>query len=221
MPRIGVTAKIMLLSAMLIWFTVATGLGWLYTINLVHDRSTAMHEALSAGLQQGGAAATDAIAKADALQADITSAYDTAKFFALLATVAAIINGTWISLLVARYIVRGIHVAEATLRVLAEGCATRLAEGMEKFRHNDLTYVIDVDAPVIEKYGRDEVGQLAQHTNELRDQVMAAITAYNEARVDLARMIEQVQAAASAVTKTSSSSARLRASPERPARRSR
>jgi methyl-accepting chemotaxis protein len=203
MPRIGVTAKIMLLSAMLIWFTVATGLGWLYTINLVHDRSIALSDTLLAGMAQTGPAAADATAKAAAIEADITSAYDTAKFFALLAIVAAIINGTWISLLVSTRIVKGVKVAQVTLKVLAEDCATRLAEGMEKLRHNDLTYEINADAPTIEKYGSDEIGKLAEHTNTLRDQVMLAIGAYNDARSGLTETITQVQAAAEAVTRTS------------------
>ena len=309
--RVGVTAKIMLLAAMLIWFTVATGLGWLYTINLVHDRADTVQATVVASLQGldtarsafnedrvslnnhlletdpaskrayedkmaanvavidnalGALAATltsadgkttlesltaaitayrsgrqqvialsnagqtaeayaavkattrpqvsiatpafqslyDSIsARGASLDADIASATQTANFFALLAIVAAMINGTWVSLLVSTRIVKGIKVAQATLKVLAEECATRLAEGMEKFRRNDLTYAIDVDAPTIEKYGKDEIGRLAEHTNLLRDKTMAAIDAYNAARLGLTDTITQVQGAAEQVTRTS------------------
>ncbi|MFN8631684.1 MAG: methyl-accepting chemotaxis protein [Chloroflexota bacterium] len=131
---------------------------------------------------------------------------DTASMARLLAIVTLLIVGAlgfFLSWVLSGRIVRGLNVVQTTLGMLAEKCATWLAEGLEKFRDGDLTYAVTPVTPLIENYGTDEIGKTAEYTNTLRNKVVASIEAYNAAREGLTGTILEVQDAADSVTATS------------------
>ena len=109
------------------------------------------------------------------------STYEASRSWALLAIVAAIINGTWISIFVAWWAMRGIREVQVVLGSLAEQGLTRIALGLERLRDGDLTYRISADTARIERYARDDVGRTAESANLIRDKVLAAAGAYNDA----------------------------------------
>ncbi len=121
----------------------------------------------------------------------------------LLAALVVTAVGVLLAWRIARGITRSIAPIQSTVAMLADKCATWLAEGMEKLRDNDLTYDVQPVTPLIEGYGTDEIGQLAENTNTLRNKIVASIEAYNAAREGLASTITEVQEAADAVTRTS------------------
>jgi methyl-accepting chemotaxis protein len=154
---------------------------------------------------------SDDLAKlSDALQADsdtlvagVQSSFESSRLITILAIVLAAIIGIALSMLVSKRISDGVQEVQRTLGMLAEKCATWLAEGMGKLRDNDLTYAVTPVTPLIENYGTDEIGKTAESTNLLRNKVVAAIEAYNEARIGLSGTITEVQEAADSVTRTS------------------
>ena len=103
----------------------------------------------------------------------------------------------------ARGFARGAKSVQLTVQSLSENCATWLAEGLQRLADNDLTYEITPVTPLIERYSADEIGQTAQLTNALRNKFLAAIEAYNSARLGLSGTITEVKEASDAVTRTS------------------
>ncbi len=119
------------------------------------------------------------------------------------ALLAAVLIGFGISFWMARGFARGAKSVQTTVQSLSEKCATWLAEGLRRLADNDLTYEITPVTPLIETYSADEIGQTAQLTNALRDRFLAAIEAYNSARLGLSGTITEVREASDAVTRTS------------------
>ncbi len=137
------------------------------------------------------------------LAAQVTATYGSATLMTVVALLLAALVGFVLSWYVARGTVRGLLRVQTTVVMLGEKCATWLAEGMEKLRDNDLTYAVTPVTPLIEGYGTDEIGKLAESTNLLRNKVVASIEAYNAAREGLAGTITEVQEAADSVSRTS------------------
>jgi len=117
----------------------------------------------------------------------------------LLAALIGLAIGFWL----ARGISNGTKAVQLTVTSLAEHCATWLAEGMGRLSDNDLTYAITPVTARIGTYGTDEIGQTAEQTDLLRDRIVAAIGAYNDARTGLAGTITEVKQAAESVAQTS------------------
>jgi methyl-accepting chemotaxis protein len=140
-------------------------------------------------------------AKSSAAKIDDT--FESGRTLTILLVAAAALVGFLIAFLLARRVVRGVTDVQTALTSLAERCATWLADGMTKLAANDLTYEIAPVTPLIDHYGSDEIGQTAVRTNQLRNQVVAAIEAYNTARRNLADTITEVKSASEAVARTS------------------
>jgi methyl-accepting chemotaxis protein len=125
----------------------------------------------------------------------------TVILFAVL--LLAILLGLGIAFLVARGLANGATAVQETVRSLAEKCTTWLQEGLARLAANDFTYDITPVTPLIEKYSSDEIGQTAALTNQLRNNIVASIGAYNEARAGLTATIVEVREAAESVARTS------------------
>ena len=134
---------------------------------------------------------------------EITGLYNGSRFWAILAIVAAIVNGMLFALFVAWWSLRGIKEVQRVLGDLAERALSLMDEGLQRLRDGDLTYAIHPDTPRIERYAKDEIGQTAAYTNMIRDKVLTAAEAYNAAVAGLAGTITEVQEAAVSVTVTS------------------
>jgi methyl-accepting chemotaxis protein len=146
----------------------------------------------------------DAVQKSvDLAAADEKSAAELTQTLSLGLGLLAALLGLTIGFLLSRSITRGVKTVQATVTSLADNCATWLAEGLGHLRDNDLTYEVTPVTPRIEKYGADEIGQTAAKTDLLRDKIVAAIEAYNEARTGLAGTVGEVRDAAASVAQTS------------------
>jgi methyl-accepting chemotaxis protein len=111
--------------------------------------------------------------------------------------------GLLLNWFLARQVVHAVHVVEETMDSLATKCATWLADGMLRLSEDDLSYAITPVTPRIEQMGTDEIGELAEHANILRDKVVASIEAYNVARLGLSDTVREVQEASVSVNRTS------------------
>jgi methyl-accepting chemotaxis protein len=114
-----------------------------------------------------------------------------------------VLIGLAIAFSISRSIVRGVVEVQTTLASLTDHCATWLQEGLERLRANDLTYAVTPVTPVIERMSADEIGTTARYTNKLRDKLVGAIDAYNDARSGLTTTIDDVRQAAETVARTS------------------
>jgi len=141
--------------------------------------------------------------EAGRLAAQTKSTYETSFIISIAVLFLAAIIGFGLAFYVARGISNGAKSVQAAVTSLADKCATWLAEGLGRLRDNDLTYEITPVTPRIGKYGADEIGQTAEKTDLLRDKIVAAIEAYNEARRGLAGTISEVKEASDAVAQTS------------------
>ena len=143
------------------------------------------------------------LSAADATLTANSASFESSRLITIVAILLAVVIGLALSLYVSGKIVGGVKKVQDTLEMLSAKCATWLAEGMEKLRDNDLTYEVTPVTPLIENYGTDEIGKTAEFTNNMRNKVVAAIEAYNEAREGLSGTITEVQEAAESVTRTS------------------
>jgi methyl-accepting chemotaxis protein len=166
----------------------------------INETALAKFKALYATTQQLMTINEDA---ASLLNAQIQSTFETGRLAVVIMLFGVVVIGVALSLFVSRGIMRGLGQVQDTLGMLADKCATWLAEGLEKFRDGDLTYNVTPVTPLIEHYGTDEIGKTAAFANALRNKVVASINAYNEAREGLAQTITEVQDAADRVTATS------------------
>ncbi len=133
----------------------------------------------------------------------INSAIDSNRSVTIALLLLAVLVGLGIALWLARGISKGVQAVQASVTSLADRCATWLAEGLGRLRDNDLTYAITPVTPRIERYSGDEIGETAAKTDLLRDKIVAAIEAYNDARASLSGTITEVRGAAESVAQTS------------------
>jgi methyl-accepting chemotaxis protein len=137
------------------------------------------------------------------LNGQITSTYESSRMIMIALIVFAALIGFGIAFWMARSFVNGAKAVQASVASLADKCTTWLQEGLTRLRDNDLTYEITPVTPLIEHYSSDEIGQTAALTNQLRNNIVASIEAYNEARVGLSGTITEVKDAAESVAQTS------------------
>jgi methyl-accepting chemotaxis protein len=157
-------------------------------------------DAIQAGLASAEASNTEA---ANSNFAESRAATTRAGFILAGALLLTILIGLAIAFSISRSIVRGVVEVQGTLASLTDNCATWLQEGLERLRANDLTYGITPVTPVIAKMSTDEIGTTAHYANKLRDRLVGAIDAYNDARVGLTTTIDDVRRAAEMVARTS------------------
>ncbi|MEI7744269.1 MAG: methyl-accepting chemotaxis protein, partial [Chloroflexota bacterium] len=143
------------------------------------------------------------VAIGDTTAAEVKASYESSRMITIAALLLAALIGFALSFYVSGGIVKGLRKVQDTLSMLSDKDATWLAEGMEKLRDNDLTYAITPATALIEKYGTDEIGQTAEYTNSMRNRIVAAVEAYNDARAGLSGTITEVQEAADSVSRTS------------------
>ncbi len=115
-----------------------------------------------------------------------------------------ILLGSLFAVVVSQDMVRGVNRVKAMLNALSDSCASGLQAGLAGFAANDLTMVIRADVRPIERYGRDEIGQMAASANAMLTRLQATIESYERARVNLGETLGQVHAAALSVSKTAS-----------------
>jgi methyl-accepting chemotaxis protein len=110
--------------------------------------------------------------------------------------------GSLFALLLSRGIVNGVRKVHRTLTSMAETCAGSLEAGLAALAQNDLTVRIQPGTEPIEKYGKDEIGQMAEAANAMLARLHAAMDSYEQARANLSSALGEVHAAAQSVSRT-------------------
>jgi methyl-accepting chemotaxis protein len=104
---------------------------------------------------------------------------------------------------ITRGITRGVAAILNRLASLEQHCTTDLANALVAVADGDLTREVTPVTPLIEQPGHDEIGQVATAVNAIRDNTVASVTAYNEMRTQLARLIGELSDSAGTVSTAS------------------
>jgi len=131
------------------------------------------------------------------------STYASAKSFILVLLLAALAIGASAALLITRGIRRCVSQILDRLTSLREHCTTDLRMAMDHMAEGDLTVEAIPATPAIERWTNDELGDIAQAVNAVRENTVASVDAYNRSRESLAAMIGQVAGTASTVSSSS------------------
>ena len=151
------------------------------------------NQAVEAGAEEYSAAA-EAGAKSTAASGERTI---------LIVTLVALLFGIGCALLITRGITRGVREVLDRLAVLRDRTTTGLARGLEAVAEGDLTHHVDPEAPRIEHPGADEIGEVARAVNEIRDNTVASVEAYNRMCEQLSDVLREVSGNAHTVSSAS------------------
>ncbi len=115
----------------------------------------------------------------------------------------ALVLAVGIAFLVSRSIKGAADVVLERLGSLRDNCATNLKAGIEALAEGDLTVPVQAVTRPIENPSKDELGQVADAVNGVRDRLEAGIDAYNETRANLSQIVGQVSGSAGQVSSAS------------------
>ena len=170
--------------------------------------STALANTLVADGQQY---VTNAHGESNADVANFNSSKSSALLIQLLIAVISVGLAAGLAFRITRGIKRAVAPVLDRLQMLQDRCATDLRRALEAMAGGDLTVEITPVTPPIEHIGGDELGQIAQAVNGIRERTVASVLAYNQTREALTGMIGQVAQTAGSV---GSSSRQMAASSE-------
>jgi methyl-accepting chemotaxis protein len=147
---------------------------------------------------------TDAnVAQANAKLNSNKSSYSSAQTIGIALLVLALLVGTGIAFAVSRSIKSGVDVVLDRLRMLQDKCVSYVREGVEAFAQGDLTRRYQPVTPLIENPSKDEIGQVAEAVNGIRERVVASLEAYNQTADRLSETIGHVARTAGSVGSSS------------------
>ncbi len=146
-------------------------------------------------------AVNDRVAKA--ATADIRETYEEARTRVLGLLVGALLLGSAVAFFLTRSIRRNVRAILERLRALSRSDTAALRSGLDRFADGDLTTQLAPVTPRIERWSRDELGDIAQAVNTVRDDTAASMEAYNTSRDALADTIGRLSAAASQLSAAS------------------
>ena len=140
---------------------------------------------------------------ATAKLASNASAYGTARLIGITLLIVAVLLAVAIALGLAQMIRSTVTQVLGRATSLQEHCSEYLLLGLRALAEGDLTQEFTpVTEPIANPAG-DEIGQVAQAVNGLRDRLVASILAYNETRGRLAEMVGAIQQSSQSVTSAS------------------
>jgi methyl-accepting chemotaxis protein len=135
--------------------------------------------------------------------ASASQANSTSTWLSIVISCLALVLGVGIALLVSGSIKRGVDTVLERLSSLRDHCVTNLQAGIEALAHGDLTVPVRAVTEPIENPSKDEIGQVAQAVNDVRERLAGGIEAYNRTRENLNEMIGDVSRTADSVTSSS------------------
>jgi len=139
---------------------------------------------------------------ADRLKSN-NAAYSSARTIGIALIVLALLSGLGIAFAVSRSIKGRVDVILNRLHMLQDRCVTYLREGLEGFADGDLTRRYEPVTPLIENPSKDEIGQVAEAVNGIRERVVASLDAYNATADRLCQTIGRVASTAGSVASSS------------------
>jgi methyl-accepting chemotaxis protein len=132
-----------------------------------------------------------------------TSAHSTTKLVMTLAAVIALLLAVAVAYVLTRGIKKGVAVVLDRLQMLQDHCATDLRAGLEAIAGGDLTVSVTPVTPPIERYSGDEIGQVAQAVNGIRERTVASVEAYNATAAQLRELVGAISRAAGTLSAAS------------------
>jgi methyl-accepting chemotaxis protein len=135
--------------------------------------------------------------------ADGQSTYRNARTLMLVLVLVALLLGAALAVLITRSIRGGVREVIDRLRSLTGKDTTELRGGLEAMAAGDLTRTVQAQTPPIARWSNDEIGDVAQAVNAVRDNTAASLDAYSATREALAGMIGEVTTVAGAVASSS------------------
>ena len=140
---------------------------------------------------------------AQALDSEISQTYESSRTQTIVLLLAALLLGAGIAFAVSRTIRRGVTAILARIRGLQDHESTDLQEALDAMADGDLTVEVTPVTEPIEAPGRDEVGQVAEAVNGIRERMVASVDAYNRMVQRLRGLIGDVSGSATSVSSAS------------------
>jgi methyl-accepting chemotaxis protein len=134
-------------------------------------------------------------------EADAT--YGSARIKTLVLLLIALALGAVIATCITRGIRRMVATVVDRLTKLREHCTSDLRAALDRFAEGDLTVEVVPVTPPILSWSNDELGDVAQAVNAVRDNTVASVEAYNQSRAALSSLIGQVAGTAGTVSTAS------------------
>jgi methyl-accepting chemotaxis protein len=131
------------------------------------------------------------------------AAYRSARTIGIALLGLALVAGLGIAFAVSRSIKGGVDVVLDRLRLLQDKCMSFLRDGLEAFADGDLTQRYEPVTPLIDNPSKDEIGQVADAVNGMRERIVASLGAYNKTADRLSETIGLVARTASTVSSSS------------------
>ena len=130
---------------------------------------------------------------AERMETGAASSAATAKRNSIVIAVFAAAAGMAVAFLIARTIRRSIGNVVSRLESMERNCITSLERGIRGLAKGDLTIEVQSATPKIASYHKDEVGKAAGTINATLDRLVSTISTYNEARMNLSRIVTEVR----------------------------
>ena len=135
--------------------------------------------------------------------ASFASTKSTSTLVMIAVAATALLLASGIALALTRGIKQGVVPVLDRLRMLQDRCTSDLRKGLELMARGDFTFEVRPATPPIDNVGGDELGQVAEAVNGVRERTVASVQAYNEMRASLSEMIGSVQSASGTVSSAS------------------
>ncbi|WP_205695928.1 methyl-accepting chemotaxis protein [Conexibacter sp. SYSU D00693] len=160
------------------------------------DAWDAIDDSLDPWLEHKNKLATQALEQAES----DTSSAKTIGFTLLLIALAA---GLAVALLLSRSIASGVREILDRLGSLAGRDTVELRDALDHVAQGDLTVECTPTTTRIERWSNDEIGDVAQAVNGIRDNTVASVEAYNTTRGVLAGIVGRISSSAGSVAASS------------------
>ena len=130
-------------------------------------------------------------------------AYTSAKSIMLVLALVALLIAAAVAVLITLSVKRAVAAILERLTSLRERDTTELRAAMDRMAAGDLTATVTPVTEPIASWSNDELGDVAQAVNAVRDNTVASVESYNASRESLAAMIGQVAGTAATVSSAS------------------
>jgi methyl-accepting chemotaxis protein len=141
------------------------------------------------------------LASADAASAHST--FTSARTLLILLAAIATLISLAVAVLLSRSIIRAVRTARDRLGQLRREDIAALRGAMTALADGDLTVRVEPLTPAIDRWPNDELGDVAQAVNGVREDTAASMEAYNASRDALAGLIGQVTTTSSSLSAAS------------------
>lgn len=137
------------------------------------------------------------------MESNAAAAASTAMRNSITIAVFAAAAGMALAFFIARSIKRSIGNVVSRLESMEAHCISDLERGIRGLAEGDLTIVVEPVTPKIASYHKDEVGRAAGTINSTLDRLVATVATYNEARLNLSKIVTEVRDGAGSLLESS------------------